>query len=718
MQMIWNTLKRITNDKQLKFAKKRIYIDGQAHTIEYYNMACAMDTETSSFYNNQKEKVALMYCHQWKIEDAFYLGRTWDDFRKVCELLRQELKLSDKKRVVVYVHNLPYEFQFMRKEIEIDSVFAVSDRQSIKVVSKGIEFRDSLILSQKNLEKVGEEVNVKKLKEIMNYDLIRTPLTPLTDNEKAYCYNDVDILVQYIRKKIKEDGNIAKIPMTNTGYVRNAVRKNCFSKKYYRSYRDLMKYLTITSYEYKMLKRAFQGGYVHANARFVNVEIKEPMRSDDIGSSYPTAMLSEKYPMSKARKCQVRNIEKLMGMRDKYCFILNISFHGLSVKENIPDSPLSKSKCQEISNNCIINNGRVMYADFVSTTITDVDLEIFQKFFDWEDYDISEVICYQKGYLPKPIIESVWMFYKAKTELKGICGSEEEYALAKAMLNSIYGMIVTDIIRDEYGYEMEWNKKPADVEEQIDHYNKSGSRFLFYPWGVWVTAYARRNLLEGILEAGNDYVYADTDSRKIINPKKHIKWIEEYNENITEKIKECFKYHGMEYEIPKNSKGIPQPLGAWDNDGLYTRFKTLGAKRYIYEGEEGSGVTIAGIPKKTAILELANQDDLNRLLEQENTTYETLMTDSKLYKKISNNCRLDFDKFTFGLTILPENSGKLTHTYIDVDREGYVKDYMGKEYEYHVKSSVHLEKAPASITLSGEFGKYLLGVEKYKGVEF
>lgn len=695
LMTIWNTLTKITSDKKLKFAKKKVYIDGEAHTIEYYNIACAMDTETSSFYNNENEKVALMYCHQWKIEDAFYLGRTWDDFRNVCDTLRKGLKLSDNKRVVVYVHNLPYEFQFMRKEIEIDSVFAVNDRQAIKVVSKGIEFRDSLILSQKNLEKVGKEVNVKKLKEIMNYDIIRTPETPLTEDEKSYCYNDVEILVQYIRKKIKEDGNISKIPMTNTGYVRNAVRKHCFSKNYYRSYKNLMKYLTITAKEYLLLKKAFQGGYTHANSRFIDVLITEPMRSDDIGSSYPTAMLSEKFPMSKARKCSTRNLDKLMSMRDKYCFVTEITFYGLEVREGIQDGILSKSKCEELSNSSVINNGRVMYADMAKTTITDVDLEMYQKFYQWEDYEITDVICYQKGYLPKPLIEITWLFYKAKTELKNVIGKEEDYAIAKAMLNSIYGMMVTDIIRDEFGYEMEWKKSPADVDEQIEHYNKSGTRFLYYPWGVWITAYARRNLLEGILEAGEDYVYADTDSRKIINPDKHIKWIEDYNINITNKIKLCFKYHNMEYEPPKNSKGIPQPLGAWDNDGNYDNFKTLGAKRYIYHRKDNGeyGFTVAGIPKKTGLKSLMRKDD-------------------------EGNEYMDFEAFTFGYSLLPENSGKLTHTYIDVDREGYVKDYMGKEYEYHVKSAVHLEKAPASITLSKEFGKYLLGVEKYKGVEF
>ena len=60
--------------------------------------------------------------------------------------------------------------------------------------------------------------------------------------------------------------------------------------------------------------------------------------------------------------------------------------------------------------------------------------------------------------------------------------------------------MVTDIIRDVIGYdnELEWNTKETNAQKELEKYNKSRRRFNFYPWGVFCTAYSRRNLWTGI----------------------------------------------------------------------------------------------------------------------------------------------------------------------------------------------------------------------------
>ena len=61
----------------------------------------------------------------------------------------------------------------------------------------------------------------------MDYSLIRHSNTELTEKELGYCINDVLVVVAYIQETIEREGNITKIPLTKTGYVRNYTRNNC-----------------------------------------------------------------------------------------------------------------------------------------------------------------------------------------------------------------------------------------------------------------------------------------------------------------------------------------------------------------------------------------------------------------------------------------------------------------------------------------------------------
>src|SRR5699024_12417977 len=95
-------------------------------------------------------------------------------------------------------------------------------------------------------------------------------------------------------------------------------------------------------------------------------------------------------------------------------------------------------------------------------------------------------------------------------------------------------MSVTDILRYQtiYTASNKWGQEPADVKEQIKSYNEKRNRVLFYAWGVFVTAYARRNLLSGILSVKDDYIYSVTDSIKMLYYDKNNNYVENYNKKI------------------------------------------------------------------------------------------------------------------------------------------------------------------------------------------
>lgn len=68
---------------------------------------------------------------------------------------------------------------------------------------------------------------------------------------------------------------------------------------------------------------------------------------------------------------------------------------------------------------------------------------------------------------------------------------------------------------------------------------------------------------------------------------QHKAYFDTYNKQAEQKLRKACKFHGIPFEMcqPKTIKGVKKLLGVWDYEGRYTRFKTLGAKRYMVEQE-------------------------------------------------------------------------------------------------------------------------------------
>ena len=499
------------------------------------------------------------------------------------------------------------------------------------------------------------------------------------------------IVMCYIQERIEIDGDITKIPLTKTGYVRNYCREMCLytckshkkGGQKFKTYHEMIKSLSIEVDEYKQLKRAFMGGFTHSNAINTNIVLQD-VKSFDFTSSYPYCMISEMYPMSKGKVIDVdeNTFEKYLN---QYCCVFDIQFTNLIASLNY-ENYISYSKCYKCVNP-VINNGRLVCCDSMWTTITNVDYDIIKRCYSWDGIKIANFRIYQKGYLPTQFVKSIIKLYQDKTQLKGVEGKEVEYMQSKEMLNSCYGMCVTDIARDEFIYECDnWSTvKPTDekLEDELYKYNKSKKRFLFYVWGIFVTAYARRNLFSGIFEFGNDYIYSDTDSIKVINYNNHMEYINNYNELTQRKLQKACQYHDLDMaELqPKTIKGETKLLGIWDNDGVYDAFKTLGAKRYMYKQGNDYHITIAGTNKHLG---------------------------SEYIKSLSD----PFNAFNDGLIIPPQFTGKLTHTYIDETKRGVIIDYKGVAVEYETLTGIHMEQCEYNLSLASSYIDYLQGVKE------
>lgn len=208
--------------------------------VSYFNIPCAFDIETSSITefsqlnNGITDKSAIMYVWQLSINGEYIMGRTWEDFKYVYNKLVEHFSLNEKQRLIIYVHNLSFEFQFMRKHFTWLKVFSLDKRKPIQAVTvDGIEFRCSYMLSGFSLAKLGDQLikyKARKKTGDLDYSLLRHCKTPLTNKEIEYCIGDVEVVTNYIKECIENDGDITRIPLTKTGYVRNYCRNNCFMK--------------------------------------------------------------------------------------------------------------------------------------------------------------------------------------------------------------------------------------------------------------------------------------------------------------------------------------------------------------------------------------------------------------------------------------------------------------------------------------------------------
>ncbi len=667
------------------------------------NVASVFDIEASSFYKNNIRKPENKRCCEYAwvfgINGKCIRGRTWEEFLNVLDKVIECYGITLSKRFVIYIHNFSYEFQWMKRLFNWAKVFSLEPHKPIYAITdKGIEFRCSYLLTGLSLAAVGEDLTrykVKKMVGDLNYNLLRGPWTPLTEKEWGYILHDGLVVMAKIQEEIEKTGSIAEIPYTKTGYVRNLCRNNCLKGEGSFNFYKLVHNLTMTPEEYKELKRAFAGGFTHGNCHHIN-ETCERVHSRDFTSSYPAVMLSEMFPMSQGIHVKIKDEKDFRDKLKKYCCLFDVKFTNIYAKVNF-EHYISRSKCSLIED-YVLDNGRVVEAEVLQTTITEQDFDIIERMYEWDSMIIGNFVIYYKDYLPKSLVETTLKLYHDKTTLKGVAGKEEEYLASKGMINAEYGMSVMDPCKDEilYDNDADWHVEKDDLVKLIFLYNASRNRFLYYPWGIWITAYARRNLFSAILELKDDYIYSDTDSVKYRNDENHKEYFNLYNDMIKKKIKQCLNYRGLRYNLaePKTIKGIKKPLGVWDYEGCYEKFKTLGAKRYMYYDGKDIHITISGVKKSNGV---------------EYLKYKFKTIDN-IFKNFKED--LEFPPEYIDNNVVKQGSGKLTHTYIDDYQSEYFIDYLGNKGSYSEYSGVHMEPAGYSMGLDEAFKNYLLGIKE------
>lgn len=564
--------------------------------------------EDNEYWNNLTP-IALCYIWQFSVNGEVYYGRELTDFLKVLSDLPSDVK------IIIWVHNLSYEFQFLCNILTWKDVFARTPHKPMKCVSNeypNIEFRCSYMLTRLSLDSWGKQLGVSKMTGDLDYDVIRTPRTILTDKEMKYCEQDckvVDAGIRYYLKKYKKQRNI---PLTQTGTVRKEVKDILTADKQY--VRMIKKLVPDRPSEYARLQQIFAGGYTHANQMYAGKLINELIEHYDFASSYPTVMIAEKYPMTKWYYNGINEIDE--NKFDDMAFMFYLKFYNIeSVSFNtyIQSSKVTGKKMD-------FDNGRVIRAEYLEIYVTEQDYITISNNYTWDKMEVVRVWQCKKDYLPRPFLEYILQLYANKTELKDVQGMEDLYLQSKQYINSMFGMCVTALIQSDVDFDNgEWNIKPLTEEDVLkkliklsDYHDREKHYFLSYSWGCWVTAYARRNLWKCIEYCDHDVLYCDTDSI-FVRGKQDFTW---YNDEVTEKLRKACEIRELDFEKtrPFTPKGKQKPLGVFDKEDDCSQFKTLGAKRYVERrvSDNKLHLTVSGINK--GAVDLLN-DDINNFAD-------------------------------------------------------------------------------------------------------
>ena len=619
---------------------------------EYKNVICAFDIETTNIPSIRQN---VMYIWQFAIEGiGVIIGRTWNEFLYFAKQLMGTLD-HQSERYLVYVHNLSYEFQYLKGiyGFKPEEVFAIKPRKILKCLMFDLlEFRCSYIQTNMSLASFTKAMGVEYEKlEGFDYNKERWFDTELSPEELAYCVHDVAGLVQAMRARIQFSGdNFYTVPLTSTGYCRRDARA-VYQNVPRKIVRDQLPNYRIYTY----LRRAFRGGNTHASRFYAGVTVHS-VKSYDRSSSYPDVLVNHKYPVTRFYEFYDPTYKDFLNYIDirERAVLAEVDFINLRLKDRFgcgcPYIPLSKCDTSHDRRN---DNGRLLQASWCSTVITDLDFQIIRKMYEWDDIKINVMFHARYGFLPGSFRELIKDYFKRKTSLKNVKGREEDYRHAKELINSLYGMSAQDPCKPALLYihdDFEEDTSKSGPEILMQYYRRA---FQSYAIGVWCTGWARWELQEMIDLTGKGFVYTDTDSVKFVG-----------NADFTAYNERCIRNSTRSGGYAYDPAGKVHYLGVAEYEGEYEEFRTMGAKKYVGRVNGKLEITIAGVSKKLGGEELEKAGGIEMFDEgftfKEAGGLEAIYNDQPkepYYKRkdgvlvpITSNVYLQPSTYTLGLT--------------------------------------------------------------------
>lgn len=531
-----------------------------------YKIIGAFDTETTTIKEGLKYKafpityqLGILKTDIEKIDKSNYLEcvdvqiyRKHEEFYSTLDIM---LEVYKDFVPVILVHNLGfdmyslfhyfinYEIRPLCKTSTRPIAFTIQDTEGNPLLI----FLDTWGLYMKSLDTLGEECGLQKATGSWNYNLIRTPDTPLTKEEEHYAKQDIYTLLVYTSYFLSKNPDIpsteiGKSIFTKTGIVRYKRLKHLGKLKGLKHGKQVAKLWKThnflqapkTDEELFTMHVCTRGGFTFCSHNHASQVYEKSsthyVAAYDSTSMHPSMMVSKYYPIDfieaepKALEVAIRIIEKtdLNMMLSKWSKPFPVAFnacfevHNLRLKEGSlfkseGIAPLARARIGELAtaldydnntasalfkeyisnlgyhdkaNSPIYSFGKLDAANHAVLWLTELSLwELIQAY----DYDYIRPI---KGFLSykfrKPTdldLLSVMRFYQAKNAMKEV---KAAYVIGKENNASSLDGLFPDVLVNKI------SKGRATKKEIAEAYalSKADLNSLF---GIAATNEARQN---------------------------------------------------------------------------------------------------------------------------------------------------------------------------------------------------------------------------------
>lgn len=476
-------------------------------------------------------------------------GNCIEDFLSWCEFNPDN---------TLYFHNLKFDGEFILSYLLKNGWTHTTERKfyrkkefSTLISDKGmfysiklcfgkeryITIYDSLKIIPFSVEQVADTFGLPISKLEIDYKEKREKGHQLTQIEKDYVSNDVEIMARALKVLFDEGLN----QITQGSNALHDYKRMTGAKRF-------KKLFPPPAYDYDV-RQAYRGGFTYVNPAFQNKELGKGIVLD-VNSLYPWVMhdcplpygegifFNDKYEQDNLYNLYVQMLTCEFELKEGYIPTLQIK-NSLAF---VPTQYLSSSKGEE-----------------VTLCLTSVDLKLF-----FEHYNVFN-ITYHSGWKFKSTVGlftdyiDKWVTIKNESTLNGNKGMRQ---LAKLMLNALYG---------KFALNPNVQSKIPYLEEGIVKYRLGEKELrtpLYIPIGVFVTAHARFKTISSAQKVFHRFAYADTDSLHLIGT-----------------------------EIPEGLEVDPVKLGAWKLESKFSRAKFIRQKTYIEDINGELNITCAGMPK-------------------------------------------------------------------------------------------------------------------------